>query len=82
MCPMNEPITEPRCAACGFSRSERANCKLTSDGKHRLPEIVQAETAEQQINRLALFIMEEVPGEPSRSEGAVDVAIRLIRATL
>ena len=41
-----------------------------------------SETAQQQIDRLARFIMEEVPGEPSQSEGAIDTAIRLIRATL
>jgi hypothetical protein len=33
-----------------------------------------------QINRLANFIMSEVPGEPSQSEGAVDCAIRIIAA--
>jgi len=32
-----------------------------------------------QIDQLANFIMEEVPGEPSRSDGAVDCAIRIIR---
>lgn len=41
-----------------------------------------ASIAQEQVNALARFIMEEVPGEPSRSEGAVAVAIRLIRATL
>lgn len=30
-------------------------------------------------NRLAQFILAEIPGEPSRSEGAVDTAIRLLR---
>jgi len=38
-----------------------------------------SETAQQQIDRLARFIMEEVPGEPSQSQGAVDTAIRLLR---
>ena len=33
----------------------------------------------QQIEKLANSIMAEVPGEPSRSEGAVDTAIRIIR---
>lgn len=37
------------------------------------------ESAEQQIDRLAKFIMEEVPGEPSEDQGAVDTAMRLIR---
>lgn len=32
-----------------------------------------------QIEQLANFIMHEVPGEPSQSEGAVDAAIRLLR---
>ena len=32
-----------------------------------------------QIERLATFIMDEIPGEPSRSEGAVDTAIRLLK---
>ena len=31
-------------------------------------------------DRLANFIMAEVPGEPSESEGAVDCAIRIITA--
>jgi hypothetical protein len=36
-------------------------------------------TAEEQIEQLARFIMAEVPGEPSQSEGAVDTAIRIMR---
>jgi len=35
---------------------------------------------EAQIDKLANFIMAEVEGEPSESEGAVDTAIRVIRA--
>jgi hypothetical protein len=38
------------------------------------------EPLEQQVARLADFIMDEIPGEPSQSEGAVDTAIRLLRA--
>jgi hypothetical protein len=38
------------------------------------------ETPREQVSRLAVFIMTEVPGEPSQNEGAVDTAIRLIRA--
>jgi hypothetical protein len=34
---------------------------------------------ESQVARLAAFIVEEIPGEPSRSEGAVDTAIRIMR---
>ena len=46
--------------------------------------IVEAEVKrlDEQIGRLAQFIMDEVPGEPSRSEGAVDCAIRWMRARL
>lgn len=33
----------------------------------------------EQIDELARFIMAEIPGEPSQSEGAVDTAIRLLR---
>ena len=36
------------------------------------------ESLESQIERLATFIMDNVPGEPSQSEGAVDTAIRLL----
>lgn len=32
-----------------------------------------------QVDRLATFIMTEVPLEPSQSEGAIDTAIRIIR---
>jgi hypothetical protein len=37
-------------------------------------------SAQQQIDKLAKFIMAEVPGEPSESESAVDCAIRIITA--
>lgn len=38
----------------------------------------QSESPHQQIERLAAFIMAEMPGEPSKNEGAVDTAIRLM----
>ena len=38
------------------------------------------ESAEDQVRRLAEVIMDEIPGEPSQSQGAVDTAIRLLRA--
>ena len=37
------------------------------------------ESLRKQIDRLAFFILSSVPGEPSRSEGAVDCAIRIMR---
>ena len=43
------------------------------------PPLERAEPLEDQIRRLAEVIGDEVPGEPSRSEGAVDCAIRIIR---
>lgn len=42
---------------------------------------MSTERLEEQVKRLAGFIMEELPGEPSENEGAVDTAIRLLRAT-
>lgn len=36
------------------------------------------EPADHQVDRLGRWIMENVPGEPSRSQGAVDTAIRLL----
>lgn len=36
-------------------------------------------TSESELKRLADFIVSEIPGEPSRSEGAVDTAIRLLQ---
>lgn len=36
-------------------------------------------TENKQIEKLANFIMNEIPGEPSESEGAVDTAIRLLK---
>ncbi len=40
---------------------------------------VQESNAKSQIGELADFIMDEVDGEPSASEGAVDCAIRIIK---
>jgi len=36
-------------------------------------------SAQEQIDNLANYIMEFIPGEPSQSEGAGDTAIRLLR---
>lgn len=35
--------------------------------------------AQMQVDKLAAFILKEVPGEPSANEGAVDTVIRLLR---
>jgi hypothetical protein len=39
---------------------------------------MQLEDLASQVDRLAKFIMSEIPGEPSQSQGAVDTAIRLL----
>lgn len=48
-------------------------------GKEVSIRMEENESLESQIGRLANFILAEVPEEPSRSEGAVDTAIRIIR---
>lgn len=48
---------------------------LTGDGG-------DGESACAQIDRLSTFILQNVPGEPSQNQGAVDTAIRLIDASL
>lgn len=47
---------------------------LTHDAAQR----ATIEQRDEQIDKLAQFIREQVPGEPSKSEGAVDTAIRVI----
>ena len=54
-------------------------------GHRQVVKILVAYAAQQtaalsdQIGRLADFIMREIPGEPSQSQGAVDTAIRLLK---
>jgi len=56
-----------------------------NDGK-RMAELAEAQAEakrlDEQITQLANFIIDEVPGEPSRDEGAVDCAIRWMRSRL
>ena len=52
---------------------------VASGGESLDPRV---DVLESQIGRLADFILAEVPGEPSQSEGAVDTAIRIIRGFL
>jgi hypothetical protein len=51
---------------------------------HKAQQLVEAanlgETLDEQVKRLADFIMFSIPGEPSQSDGAVDTAIRLLGA--
>lgn len=48
----------------------------------RLMKRLEGGQAQGQIDELAAFILAEVDGEPSRSEGAVDTAIRVLRDAL
>jgi hypothetical protein len=41
---------------------------------------VEVTRAEKQIDRLAMFIINNIPGEPSQGQSAVDTAIRLLAA--
>jgi hypothetical protein len=47
-----------------------------SEPKRGMPD---KESLKSQIKRLADFIIAEIPGEPSQSQGAVDTAIRIMR---
>lgn len=59
-------------AVAGLKAVQREARKTTQ----ALREVESSSARE--IDRLADFIMREIPGEPSRSESAVDVAIRLL----
>jgi hypothetical protein len=41
-------------------------------------EAERGQQARQQIDRLASYITDKIPGEPSQDQGAVDTAIRLL----
>ncbi len=60
------------CAYCDCGLNAFLSSTTNSEAQER-------ESLDSQIDRLAKFIMEEVDGEPSQSEGAVDCAIRIIR---
>ena len=44
-----------------------------------IPEQEWGEPLESQVDRLAKFILKEIPGEPSQNQGAIDTAIRLLK---
>lgn len=75
------------CLGCGKSslivldyEKHQASVAAYSELEHRVAVSHQPSIASDQIDQLANFIMAEVPGEPSPDEGAVECAIRLIRA--
>jgi len=45
------------------------------------PPTELSESLESQTDRLAKFIVKNIPGEPSQSEGAIDTAIRLLKVS-
>jgi len=51
--------------------------RIGLDGAY--PGTVPFESLESQVQRLAAYVLAEVPGEPSQSQGAVDTIIRLHR---
>jgi hypothetical protein len=62
-----------KCAECNLG------CGVYGDERDINTSLEAVESLGSQIDRLANFIMREIDGEPSRSEGAVDCAIRLLR---
>ena len=69
---------EERCD-CAFCLSPT---KLVSCSETATPPAPAEGRGEEAVARLARFIMENIPGEPSRSEGAVDCAIRLLARSI
>lgn len=53
-------------------------CSVMACPNYYMKDNVRQETTEHQIKRLAMYIVENVPGEPSKSESAVDCAIRIL----
>ena len=58
---------------------QAARERLEQAARERLEQV---RNAEREIERLSKFILENVPGEPSESEGAVDCAIRIMKKLL
>ena len=87
-------ITDDGCACPSISMSELSREQVERECQWLVEEhcgsaakkwlatdAAQRRTIEQrdgQIEKLAAFILAHVPGEPSKSEGAVDTAIRII----
>jgi len=56
--------------------------KSLQEEQMKKKQVVPKEKLRSQVKRLANFIMARVPGEPSKSQGAIDTAIRIIEAGL
>lgn len=52
---------------------------LNQRAQDQVDRALENDHSTREITRLAEFIREHVPGEPSRSEGVVDTAIRLLQ---
>lgn len=67
---VNDPFDGGSVAPCHLIEAAAKLRRLSADNAAK----------DAQINELAEFIMHEVDGEPSENQGAVDTAIRVIRA--
>lgn len=70
--------SEPERAAWYDSHQDEVESWLEERGE-TMDATTEAQALTTQIERLAEVIMNEVPGEPSQGQGAIDCAIRLIR---
>lgn len=71
----------PHSRACGITKHDHGTaCHSNCPTCHGRDEVKgdAPDAAGAPVDRLAQFIMEHVPGEPSQSQGAVDTAIRVI----
>lgn len=76
----------PYCTGCGSpldgggeTQAETFARRLKEGYERQRTAQSERDNLYQQIDRLAQFILDEVPGEPSQDQGAVDTAIRVIR---
>ncbi len=72
-------VTDEKCIVQFSPEGDPAERQFEAWVMYESPVKVLQESRESQLDRLAAFIIEGVPGEPSENEGAVDTAIRLLR---
>ena len=68
--------SEPHPDEAQLAAASESDLPLIDRMRKRLTTL---ERLHDQVEELSRFIMAEVPGEPSQSEGAIETAIRLIR---
>lgn len=77
---LQDTMAQSRQRGDELQRLRRNEEMLQSSIKDTARERGIKEDLAQQINKLAHFIITAIPGEPSKSEGAIDTAIRLLQA--